>query len=58
MPGTISAYRALFAKTLPDELVSEICGYLTQQKAPGTDRFRAWVEAHTGRFARVRPVGR
>lgn len=53
-----AAYRDLFADALPDELVSEIRGYLQQQKALGTDRFRSWVEARTGRFAMVRPPGR
>lgn len=53
-----SAYRALFADTLSDELVEEIRRYLQQQKALGTDRFRSWVEARTGRFAAVRPAGR
>ncbi|WP_426700152.1 transposase [Rhodanobacter sp. Col0626] len=52
------AYRTLFAEALPDALVSEIRGYLQQQKALGTDRFRAWVESRTGRFAAARPVGR
>ncbi len=53
-----SAYRALFADALPDELIAEIRSYLQQQKVLGTDRFRSWVEARTGRFATVRPVGR
>jgi putative transposase len=53
-----SAYRALFANALPDDLVEEIRRYLQQQKALGTDRFRSWVEARTGQFASVRPVGR
>lgn len=52
-----AAYRALFAEALPDPLVQEVRDYLRQQKALGTDRFRAWVEARTGRFATVRPVG-
>jgi hypothetical protein len=43
-----SAYRALFDEKLPDQLVAEIRHYLQQQKALGTDRFRAWVEARTG----------
>ncbi|TAL88586.1 MAG: hypothetical protein EPN69_16115 [Rhodanobacter sp.] len=51
-------YRALFADALPDELIAEIRSYLQQQKVLGTDRFRSWVEARTGRFAAVRPVGR
>jgi len=53
-----SAYRKLFDEALPDELVSEIRHYLQQQKALGTDRFRAWVEARTGRFTGVRRAGR
>lgn len=54
----VSAYRALFSDALPDALVQEIRSYLQQQKVLGTDRFRAWVEARTGRFAAVRPAGR
>jgi putative transposase len=53
-----SAYRALLGDALPDELVGEIRGCLQQQKVLGTDPFRSWVEALTGRFAVVRPVGR
>jgi putative transposase len=52
-----AADRALFTETLWDELVSEIRGYLQQQKALGTDHVRTWVEARTGRFAAARPVG-
>ena len=52
------AYNAVFAEALPDALVNEIRSYLRQQKVLGTDRFRAWVEARTGRFAAMRPVGR
>jgi putative transposase len=48
----------LFEDALSDGLVAEIRGYLQQQKALGTDRFRAWVEARTGRFAAARPLGR
>ena len=56
-----AAYRALFADALPDELVTEIRCHLQQQKVLGSDRFHAWVEARTGRFAgcarlAVRPV--
>jgi putative transposase len=50
--------RALFEDALPDELVAEIRGYLQQQKVLGMDRFRAWVEERTGRFATARPLGR
>jgi putative transposase len=53
-----AAYWALFDDALPDELVAEIRGYLQQQKVLGTDRFRAWVEERTGRFAAARPLGR
>lgn len=53
-----SAYRELFKEALTVELVCEIRSYLAQQKALGTDRFRAWVEARTGRFAGLRSVGR
>jgi putative transposase len=53
-----SAYRALFDEALPNELVAEIRHYLLQQKALGSDRFRAWVEARTGRFAGLRQSGR
>lgn len=56
--GRRSAYRALFAEVLPDELVEEIRIHLRQQKVLGTDQFRSWVEARTGRFATVRPIGR
>ena len=53
-----SAYRALFTEVLPDQLVDEIRIHLQQQKVLGTDRFRSWVEARSGQFAMVRPVGR
>lgn len=53
-----SAYRALFEEALPAALVAEIRHYLQQQKALGSDRFRAWVQARTGRFATARPPGR
>lgn len=53
-----AAYRALFEEALPAELVDDIRRYLRQQKALGTDRFRAWVEARTGRFAGLRSAGR
>ncbi|TXH09381.1 MAG: transposase [Gammaproteobacteria bacterium] len=52
------AYRNMFDERLPDDLVGEIRCYLRQQRALGSDRFRAWVEARTGRFATARPPGR
>ncbi|WP_244754121.1 hypothetical protein [Rhodanobacter sp. B2A1Ga4] len=48
----------MFEGVLPDALVAEIRRHLQQQKALGSDRFRAWVEARTGRFVAVRPIGR
>ena len=54
----MSAYRALFDNALPDALLDEIRGYLRQQKALGTDRFRAWVQARTQQFSTMRSAGR
>jgi putative transposase len=53
-----STYRTLFDDALPPELLDNIRRHLRQQKALGTDHFRAWVEARTGRFAGLRSVGR
>jgi len=53
-----AGYRALFAEVLTDEVVAEIRAYLQQQRALGTDRFRAQVEAKLKRFAGVRPAHR
>lgn len=53
-----TAYRALCSEALPDAMVEEIRVYLQQQKVLGTDRFRSWVEARTGKFAGARPRGR
>lgn len=53
-----AAYRGLFDEVLPDDVVAEIRRYLRQQRALGSDRFRAWVQARTGRFATARPPGR
>jgi putative transposase len=53
-----STYRTLFDDALPPELLDDIRRHLRQQKALGTDHFRAWVEARTGRFAGLRSVGR
>ena len=52
------AYRALFDEVMTESTVAEIRAYLQQQKALGSNRFRDWVEARTGRFARVRASGR
>ncbi len=53
-----SAYRGLFSEALSDALVEEIRAYLQQQKVLGTDRFRSWVTARTGKFSEARPIGR
>lgn len=52
------AYRALFTEALPAELAEEIRRYLAQERALGSDRFRAWVASRTGRFSAARPPGR
>lgn len=57
-PSRAAAYRSLCAEGVPETLVAEIRSHLAQQKALGTDRFKAWVEARAGRFAGVRPTGR
>ena len=57
-PARQAAYRQLFDEALPAMLVAEIRQYLQQQRALGSDRFRAWVASRTGRFATARPPGR
>jgi putative transposase len=52
------AYRALFDEVLTCEAIEEIRAYLQQQRALGTDRFRAIVERKLGRCASVRPAHR
>ncbi|MFT3789484.1 MAG: transposase [Rudaea sp.] len=53
-----AAYRGLFSEVLAGETIAEIRTYLQQQRAWGTDRFRAQVEAKLKRFAGVRPAHR
>lgn len=53
-----AGYRALFAEVLTDEVVAEMRACLQQQRALGTDRFRAQVDAKLKRFAGVRPAHR
>lgn len=52
------AYRALFAEAVLADLLDEIRRYLAQERALGSDRFRAWVASRTGRFSAVRASGR
>ena len=53
-----SAYAALVAEAISEDLLREIRVYLQQERALGTDRFRADVEAKTRRFSDVRPPHR
>ena len=52
-----AAYQGLFHDALSEELLRDIRNYVQQQRALGTEHFRARVEARLGR-ASVRPVGR
>lgn len=56
--GRQAAYRRIVGDAVPDTLTADIRAYLAQQKAFGSDRFKAWVTTRTGRFASVRPAGR
>lgn len=53
-----SAYRALFKQALGDDELADIRNHVQQQKALGTPRFQAEIEALLGRKAAVRPRGR
>lgn len=57
-PTRAAAYRTLFADAPGDDMVAEIRAHLQQQKALGSDRFQAWVETRTGKFAGLRRPGR
>jgi putative transposase len=52
------AYHELFADALTDTQLRDIRLYVQQQRALGTDRFRAMVEAKLGRRATARPAHR
>jgi putative transposase len=52
------AYRALFDGIIPDMDLTEIRAHIQQQRAWGSDRFRAQIEALAGRVVGVRPRGR
>lgn len=52
------AYRSRFDPVMSEATVSGIRRTLQQHLALGTDRFREWVEARTGRFAGLRTPGR
>lgn len=52
------AYRALFAEVIREQDLGAIRMHAQQQRAWGSDRFRAQVETLTARSASVRPRGR
>ena len=52
------AYAALVAEAISGEQLQEIRVYLQQERALGTDHFRAHIEAKTRRFSDVRPPHR
>ncbi|QSX79729.1 transposase [Agrilutibacter solisilvae] len=57
-PGLHEAYRALFDSELASGRAEEIRQYTQQQKALGTARFQARIEAILGRPLQVRPAHR
>lgn len=53
-----TAYHALFQDALDAERIAEIRAYLQQQRALGTPRFHAAIEAQLGRCGTIRPAHR
>lgn len=53
-----AAYRELFKAALSDDQLLDIRTHLQQQRALGSNRFQAAIEAQLGRIAKVRPHGR
>ena len=53
-----TAYRSLFRTALNDDQLLDIRSHLQQQRALGTNRFQAAIEAELGRVAKIRPRGR
>ena len=53
-----NAYRGILHEPLTEDLLQEIRAYLQQQRALGSTRFRAMVQAKTQRFAGIRPAHR
>jgi putative transposase len=53
-----AAYRMLFKTALSDDQLRDIRAHLQQQRALGTNRFHATIEAELGRVAKLRPRGR
>jgi len=57
-PQRIEAYRRFLGDSLPEEEVAAIREYLRQERALGSPRFQAMVEASLGQAASTRPRGR
>lgn len=53
-----NAYRQVLHEPLADDELQEIRAYLQQQRALGSTRFQAMVQAKTQRFAGIRPPHR
>jgi len=53
-----AAYRDLFKSAISDDRLGEIRAHVQQQRAMGTHRFQAVIEAELGRAAKIRPRGR
>ncbi|WP_284402101.1 transposase [Dyella lipolytica] len=53
-----AVYRDLFKHAIGDDVLDEIRAHVQQQRALGSHRFQAAIEAELGRVARVRPHGR
>lgn len=56
--GRQAAYRELVGDALDEVTLAQIRAYLQQQRALGSDRFQAMVQAKLQRFAAVRPAHR
>jgi len=52
------AYLALFKDAISEDRLADIRAYIQQQRALGTPRFQAVIEAELARVASVRPRGR
>ncbi len=52
------AYQALFLGALSEDRLAEIRAYVQQQRALGSSKFQAQIEAVVGRCVRTRPAHR
>lgn len=53
-----AAYRTLFAQAIGEDELADIRAHVQQQKALGTSRFQAAIEAQLARKVEIRPRGR